>query len=94
MNKVRKYTLDKKENVLEIPDGGKPLCVQMQHGAPQLWVQVNPGAQTTTRRFDVVGTGEAFDETQWKYIDTWQVNGGMIVRHCFEWIGAKESDND
>ena len=66
----------------ELPEGFVPLAVQLQHGAPKLWVRVRPNAPTVPTTFRWHGTGRS-PERLGDYIGTVQVEGGALVFHLF-----------
>ncbi len=82
MKQIWKY---KVENVIEIPKGAEILSVQIQNGQmfnACIWVKVNPENELEKRKFVVIGTGHSFDDTNMKYIGTYQ--DGPFVWHLFE----------
>lgn len=80
MNKIWKYQVPWKGS-LEISKGGKILFVGQQNGAT-IWVLVDPTAETETRTFKIIATGEPFDATGMVYLGT--VFEGVFVCHVFE----------
>lgn len=86
MSKVYKYPLQMNDEVsIDMPEGSIPLCVQMQHGAPCLWVRV-PDDLVCTRphKFFIRRTGHPIDDNQvGDYIDTFQAGTGLLVFHVF-----------
>ena len=84
---IWKYSL---ENVIEMPKGAEILTVDIQNGQmfnAQMWVKVNTENEMEKRMFEVIGTGQNFDDTNRKYIGTYQ--DGPFVWHVFE----KDLDN-
>jgi hypothetical protein len=73
---------------LQMPAGAKVLCVQSQKGDPQIWALCDKKADLEARKFLVVGTGLEFDPRGYSYVGTFQVHGGELVFHLFEWVGA------
>ena len=70
-----------------VPDGAKPLCVQMQGGWPTIWWYVDIEAELRERQFRIVGTGWEFPEEEAPlsgYVGTVQEAGGALVWHVFE----------
>ena len=67
---------------IQIPMDSQILTVQIQNDEPYIWVKVNPENDVETRTFEVVGTGHSFDDTNMKYIGTFQ--DGPFVWHLFE----------
>jgi hypothetical protein len=70
---------------LDLPDAPfAPLCVQMQAGVAQVWIQVNadPNLAKRKRRFVVVATGAPFDSFNLHYVGTFQPQSGLVF-HLF-----------
>ena len=65
-----------------MPDGARPLSVQLQGDTLCLWCLVDPKAQPTMRQFTVVGTGHYIGTEQLHHIGT--VLDGVFVWHAFE----------
>jgi hypothetical protein len=79
---IWKYSLD---NIIEMPKGAEILTVDIQNGQmfnAQMWVKVNTENEMEKRMFEVIGTGQNFDDTNKKYIGTYQ--DGPFVWHVFE----------
>jgi len=74
----------KRETTIHMPHGAKLLAVQEQHGDPQLWALVDPGAETEKRTFQVYGTRHDLPDDPGRYVDTFQMLGGALVFHVFE----------
>lgn len=84
---IWKYSL---ENVIEMPKGAEILTIDIQNGQlfnAQMWVKVDTENEVEKRMFEVIGTGQNFDDTNRKYIGTYQ--DGPFVWHVFE----KDLDN-
>lgn len=86
MNTVFKYPLMQADlQTVMLPVGAEILSVQEQHGGWQLWALVDPQAPVTERRkIRIAGTGHPIYENLKKYINTFQMHGGMLVFHAFE----------
>jgi len=70
---------------LALPEFARVLTVQVQDGQPRLWALVDPAAPPRDRRFRLAGTGHPIQEADdWRYIGTFQLNGGALVLHLFE----------
>jgi len=82
IKQIWKYKLDAVHNEIQIPSDGKVLAVQTQNEIPHIWVLVNSDNEMQTRTFTVVGTGHSFDDTNKKYVGTFQ--DGPFVWHLFE----------
>ncbi len=54
----------------------------------KIWALVDPSETEKEKRyFRLLETGKPFDDTDLKYIGTYQVYGGKIVLHLFEYVG-------
>lgn len=65
----------------------KPLCVQMQHGKPQLWAEVDLDGlrdpqPNVMREVHTAGTGD-FVPHHLTYAGTVQLDGGNLVLHVY-----------
>lgn len=68
---------------LWMPEGAKPLCVQVQDGSPQMWALVDQYADQKIYTFRVYGTGNPLpNDNPGEYIDTFQLDG--FVWHVFQ----------
>ena len=79
---IWKYSL---ENIIEMPKGAEILTIDIQNGQmfnAQMWVKVDTENEVEKRMFEVIGTGQNFDDTNRKYIGTYQ--DGPFVWHVFE----------
>lgn len=65
---------------IEMPAGAEVLSVQMQHGQACLWAVVDPAAQRETRRFCIHGTGSGFDHDHGRFVGTFQMDEGALLR--------------
>ena len=89
MSTIYKYPLEPGRTQLQIPHGAQALTVQMQNGTPCLWAKVDPTRPAELRIFDVYGTGNAMpDDPRMLYVATFQMEGGALVWHVFEWPSA------
>ena len=82
---IHKYPLridDRME--LLLPDGARPLCVQMQGDTPCLWALVDPNAPMQRRAVWCRGTGHDASgvDADW-HIGTVQLHGGSLIFHFF-----------
>jgi hypothetical protein len=85
MRTIWKYQLEVAGlSILQIPKGGKILCVQTQNEQPCVWVDVDSEAPTETRWFKIFGTGHKMEINEGKYIGTFQLSNGSLVFHLFE----------
>lgn len=84
--KIYKYTLAVQHyQAVEIPEDSVVLCVQVQHGVPQLWVLIGNG-DPVKREIRTLMTGPEYDnsEAHGRYVGTYQLDGGNFVGHVFE----------
>jgi hypothetical protein len=86
---IWKYDLEPDGSVIEMPQGAKPLSVQMQGDGPCLWALVDPEAAKESRRFHVAGTGHPLPDNLGDHLGTFQMNGGALVFHVFELLDQK-----
>lgn len=84
--KIWKYTIQVAKNqLLEIPEGGRILDVQAQRDEICLWVLVDPYCSQVTREFSVYGTGHDVPNNELlEHVGTVQTAGGAFVWHIFE----------
>jgi hypothetical protein len=69
---------------ISMPEGAEILCVQMQGDTPCLWAMADPKEVPILRSFCVRGTGHGFDDTEGRYIGTFQTEKGLFIWHLFE----------
>lgn len=76
------------EPAVQLPRYAQVLTAQVQHGALQLWALVDPSEPVDAVQLRIVGTGHAFaDADQWRYLSTFQLNGGALIFHVFQEVG-------
>jgi len=80
---IHKYPLKPEHNVILLPEGAKPLCVQVQQGCPVMWALVNTEQPKQHRIIHVFGTGERLPNEPGDYIGTFQMNLSTLVWHVF-----------
>jgi hypothetical protein len=86
METIYKYPVEP-TMVIRLPKDAKPLCVQMQNGAPYMWVVLDNEAKTDDRIFHCTGTGHdmsRYSTSRLDYIGTFQGEG--LVFHVFEQV--------
>lgn len=83
MKTVHKYAIGAGANELKVPRGAKPLAVQVQNSAVQLWALVETTHELADVRVTVVGTGRELRGDVGNYVDTFQIAGGALVFHVF-----------
>lgn len=69
---------------IQIPAGAKLLDVQVQHGAPCLWVLCDEKQAAKPRHIAIYCTGNPMPDSPGDYIATFQLLGGDVVFHAFE----------
>lgn len=78
---IYKYPINVDETTIEMPQGSKVLCLQLQNLVVHIWVLLDPDQPTEKRVFKVRGTGHIVGETE-IYVGTWQ--SGPLVWHLFD----------
>ena len=68
---------------VRMPRGARILRSELQRDAPFIWALVNPRAETETRYFVTLMTGDEVPENA-TYWATFQFSGGAFVLHLFE----------
>ncbi|MGI8639230.1 MAG: DUF7352 domain-containing protein [Pyrinomonadaceae bacterium] len=92
MKTIYKYNLqvtDKQQ--IELPKEAKILCVQVQHGEPQLWAEIDTAATLEARMIEIFGTGHPISQEigqSRRYISTFQIDNGAFVFHAYEYTGV------
>jgi len=79
---------------ITLPHDYEILCVQVQNEAPCLWALINTESAGNEVYIEIIATGEKIDyatESDRKYISTFQLNGGALVFHVFEFTGILQS---
>lgn len=89
MKTIYKYKLQTTdEQQILMPEGAEILTVQLQDGEPQLWALVETELPKTKRYIEIFGTGNPITGIgPHKYIATYQLRGGALVFHVFEYLG-------
>ena len=83
---VFKYSLKiEAEQVIQLPLGAEPLCVQTQHNVPFLWALGDLDALPTNVKIVTFGTGHKVpSDMDLKYLGTYQLySGDYLVFHSF-----------
>lgn len=83
--RIFKYPLEVTDTqTVDLPAAAHPLSVQVQDGAPCLWVALEPESPTAPRLVHMVGTGhDANRALGAEFVDTFQLDGGALVFHVF-----------
>jgi len=85
--RIYKYQVQVKDNFsIDMPRNAHILCVQLQLEVPYIWAMVDTDAETVTRDFMVIGTGNPIPELTkgYAHIGTFQLHGGSLVFHLME----------
>lgn len=75
---------------IRMPEKAKILTVQVQHGVPVLYTEVDTEREYEDRRIEIFGTGHPMPNNDGKcpsrirYIGTYQVQDGYLVFHVYE----------
>ena len=75
---------------IRLPIGSQILTVQNQNETPCMWALVDPNADTELITIEMFGTGHPVLSdmgTSRKYISTFQMHGGNLVFHVFQYTG-------
>lgn len=69
-----------------MPAGARILDLQVQHGYPCIWAEVDAdsNALKVIRKFRTYGTGHPLDEVQQTYVGSYQLAEGALVFHVYE----------
>lgn len=90
--RIYKYELQVTGNQnIMLPIGSKILTVQNQNEKACLWALVDPNNETEGRHIEIFGTGHPVLSdmgTDRVYISTFQMHGGQLVFHAFEYTGV------
>lgn len=94
MNKtIYKYPLEVTDvQNISLPVGAEILTIQTQNETPCLWALVDPnGIEKESKTIEIFGTGHPIGYDMGvsrKYISTFQLRGGQLVFHAFEYTGV------
>ena len=80
------------KQTIEMPVNAEILTVQTQNEIPCLWALVDPDDPKEDRVIKIFGTGHpiVYDAgVDRKYIGTYQLRGGSLVFHVFEYTSAQ-----
>lgn len=84
MRTIYKYVLQVTDlQNVEMPKGAQILCVQVQYGFPCIWALVDPDKPTETRSVITIGTGHNFNQEDYAYVGTYQLQEGKLVFHVY-----------
>ena len=76
---------------IEMPAGSKALCIDTQHGDPQLWVLCDPDMPKISYDILCVGTGHEIKKPIGQYLGTIQIFRAVpLVFHFFSSLADAE----
>ena len=83
--KIFKYPLAIESiQVIQIPMNFQCLAIQVQHGVPVMWAEVNEQNPTFDCTVLTYGTGQEFEKGEHDvFAGTYQVSGGVYVVHVY-----------
>lgn len=91
MKTIHKYPIKLVDSqAIDMPDGAKILCVQVQNGVACIWAEVDTDAPRIKRVIETYGTGHPFGGVvpvaiaERKYIGTYQTSDGGYIWHVYE----------
>ena len=86
MTQIWKYPIEISDvQHVTMPPGAVDLSVQMQHGRPCIWAEVDSDTtEQELRRFVMYGTGQSMRQDHGRFIGTFQTNAGAFVFHLYE----------
>ena len=84
MKTIWKYSINPRQNKIQMPSGAQILSIQTQRGEPQLWALVDPNNKKETRILQVYGTGWDMPEFPGKYLGSFQVEKETLIFHVFD----------
>jgi hypothetical protein len=86
---IWKYELEAESLAnFQMPIGAEILTVQVQNEKPCMWALVDEDKETEQRCFEIIGTGHTMyrgEDLKRNYIGTFQLHGGSLVFHLFEY---------
>lgn len=89
---IWKFNIGPGQGPTVMPKGAQILCVQNQREKACIWALIDPNETEEEKRyFWIIGTGHgfAYDEDKHVYIGTFQLDGGLLVYHVFEYTKGK-----
>ncbi len=85
MRTIWKYQLEvTDQQSVSMPRNAEILHVAAQHGVACLWAEVTPDTPEEDRSILIVGTGHPIPIGDRRYIGTFQLSGGALVFHAYE----------
>lgn len=83
MRTVWKVELEAHTTSIDLVEGIKPLCVQIQNKIPCLWVEVDNEKPNREYQIVIIGTGHPIPPGHWTYIGTFQIIINGLVFHVY-----------
>lgn len=83
MRTVWKVQLTPEMNTVDLVQAAKPLCVQMQHDIPCMWVEVDSEMPHREYSIAIIGTGHPIPPGRWSYVGTFQFPAESLVFHVY-----------
>ena len=84
MRAIYKYPIETTDTqIVMLPKQAKILTVQVQHGQPCLWAEVNTMLAFERVVIEVFGTGHPMPPGNREYIGTYQLYGGDLIFHVY-----------
>lgn len=83
MKAIWKFPVQPGRFTLELPIEARFRALQVQHGQPMMWLEVDPHGLREAITFRVIPTGVEFDEAGLRYLGTFQVHEGNLVFHVY-----------
>lgn len=85
MKTIHKIQLTPLQSSIFIPINSKILTVKTQYDIPCIWYLLDSEESSNeTRDILIVPTGHIFDDTDYKYVDTFLLEDDNLVFHLFE----------
>lgn len=66
-----------------MPENATILTLEMQHGVPCIWAEVDEDATPVERFVTTFGTGTAISPDSGTYVGTYQLHNGDLVFHVY-----------
>ena len=84
MRTIYKYPIETTDTqIVMMPQQAKILTVQVQHGRPCLWAEVNTIFAPERVVIETYGTGHQILRGKREYIGTYQLYGGDLIFHVY-----------
>lgn len=78
-HRIYKYPITQQ---MDLPEGAKLVMAGQQGSQAYAWFKVDTDAPVEWRLFNVVGTGDGWDNAEWEHCWTWMA--GAFVWHLLE----------